>query len=204
LAVIVGTMVFCEHQVRVEPGMFVPRLQSEELARRAAAVLPEHGTAVDLCTGAGAVAVHLTHAVPGARILGVDIDERAARCARSNGVPCVVGDLDAPLRHGVFDVVTAVAPYVPTDALATLPSDVLRYEPRRALDGGADGLDMVRRVVAAAALLLRSGGWLFTEIGADQDDGLRATLDMHGFMEPTVWHDDDGDLRGLAARRPAN
>ena len=77
-----------------------------------------------------------------------------------------------PLRPGAFDLVTAVAPYVPTGALRLLPADVQRYEPRRALDGGTDGLDLVRRVVEAAARLLRPGGWLLVEVGGDQDAAL--------------------------------
>src|SRR5437588_12916240 len=111
--------------------------------------------------------------VPDAAVVGTELDERAARCARRNGVPTVVGDLGSPLRgDGTFDVVTAVAPYVPTVDITLLPRDVQRYEPRRALDGGADGLTLVRRVVADAARLLRPGGWLVLELGGTQDHHL--------------------------------
>ena len=199
LAWITGTIRFCDHAVRVDPGVYVPRLQSEELARRAAALLPPGGRAVDLCTGAGAVAVHLMNAVPGAAVVAVDIDPASARCALANGVPCAVGDLHGPLRPGVFDVVTAVAPYVPSGDLRLLPADVQRYEPAVALDGGADGLDVVRRVVAAASRLLRIGGWLVTELGGAQDEALASFLGSSGFGPVTTWYDDDGDLRGLAA-----
>ena len=113
--------------------------------------------------------------------------------------PRSVADLAAPV-HGRFDVVTAVPPYVPTDAVRLLPPDVVRHEPRRALDGGADGLVIARRVVDAAAGLLRTGGWLVIELGGDQDAALRPDLEpAFDVVEP--WHDDDGDLRGLAARR---
>jgi release factor glutamine methyltransferase len=115
-------------------------------------------------------------------------------------VAAAVGDLGGPLRPGEFDLVTAVAPYVPTPELAYLPADVRRWEPRRALDGGADGLDLVRRVVAAAAAALRPGGWLAIEVGGDQDRLLAPTLTAHGFGPADPWHDEDGDLRGLAAR----
>jgi release factor glutamine methyltransferase len=198
---ITGTMVFCGRPLRVAPGVFVPREQSEDLARRAAAVLPAGGGALDLCTGAGAVAAHLRAEVPTARIVGVDLDERAAACARRNGVLTVVADLDTAIRPATtFDVVTAVAPYVPTCELRLLPADVQRYEPRRALDGGADGLDVVRRVVDAAARRLRRGGWLLVEIGGDQDVALAPALAAHGFEAVTTWCDEEGDLRGLAAR----
>lgn len=201
LAWVTGVMQFCGRPLAVDHGVYVPRPQTEELARRAAAVLVPAGRAADLCTGAGAVAAHLAAEVPGAVVVGVDIDPRAVRCARRNGVRGAVGDLDLGLCSAAFDVVTAVAPYVPTAALAFLPSDVLRYEPRRALDGGADGLDLVRRVVAGAARLLRPGGWLLLEIGAEQDRTLRPSLATNGFGSIVTWSDEDGDLRGVACQR---
>jgi release factor glutamine methyltransferase len=199
LAWIIGNIAFCGRRVRVAPGVYVPRGQSEELARRAAALVPDGGSAVDLCTGAGAIAAHLLAAVPSARVIGVDIDPAAAACAHANGVAAVVGDLDRALT-GRHDVVTAVAPYVPTDQLRLLPADVQRYEPAVALDGGGDGLDVVRRVVAAAARLLRPGGWLLLELGDAQDDALAPTLAASGFASVTTWRDDDGDLRGVAVQ----
>lgn len=200
LAWITGTIGFCGLAIHVERGVYVPRGQTEELAQRAAALLPPGGAAVDLCTGSGAVAACLSAAHSDATVVGIDLDPVAAACARSNGVPAVVGDLEGPLRRQVFDVVTAVAPYVPTDDLRLLPADVARYEPRLALDGGGDGLDIVRRIVAAAARILRPGGWLLVEVGGDQDDGLGPSLDAAGFGDTVAWFDDDGDLRGLAAQ----
>jgi release factor glutamine methyltransferase len=200
LAWITGVTQFCGRPLAVDHGVYVPRPQTEELARRAAALLVPGGRAADLCTGTGAVAAHLAAAVPEAFVLGVDIDRHAIRCARRNGVRCVLGDLDAGLRSAAFDVVTAVAPYVPTGALAVLPSDVLRYEPLRALDGGSDGLDLVRRVVGGAARLLKPGGWLLLEIGAEQDRALGPSLATNGFGSIVPWSDEDGDLRGLACQ----
>jgi release factor glutamine methyltransferase len=210
LAWITGTTRFGGRPLRVDPGVYVPRHETEQLARRAAARLRDAAAdvppcvprAADLCTGTGAVAAHLATAVPGAAVVGVDIDRRAVACARRNGIAAVRGDLDAPLRSEAFDVVAAVAPYVPRRDIAYLPADVQRYEPRRALDGGEDGLDVVRRVVAGAARLLRPGGWLLVEVGGDQDDLLAPSLTAAGFGAPASWHDEDGDLRGLAARLP--
>jgi release factor glutamine methyltransferase len=200
IAWIVGSTRFCGRSIRVDRGVYVPRPHSEELARRAARLLPASGRAVDLCTGSGAISAHLAAAVPGTTSIGVDIDPSAARCARRNGVPTVLGDLDRALTAHAFDVVTAVAPYVPTTEIGLLPADVQRYEPRLALDGGADGLDLVRRIVWASARLLRAGGWLLTELGADQDRALAPALADAGFVEVETWHDEDSDLRGLAAR----
>lgn len=198
---ITGTVRFCGRTLHIASGVYVPRLQSEELAHRAATLLPAHGRAVDLCTGCGAVAAHLKAQVPTAAVIGIDVDVRAAACARRNGVAAVVADLDAPLGgQACFDVVTAVAPYVPTAQLRLLPADVQRYEPRPALDGGVDGLELVRRVVAAAATLLRPGGWLLIEVGGDQDQTLAPTFAAKGFDPVNPWWDDDGDLRGIASR----
>ena len=204
LAWITGTQVFCGHHVRVDAGVYVPRPQSEELARRAADVLAARGgPALDLCTGTGAIARHLMDTVPTAGMVATDIDARAVRCARTNGVAVVQADLAAPFAAGTFEIVTAVAPYVPTESLAVLPADVRRYEPRRALDGGGDGLDLVRRIVAEAARILRPGGSLFLELGGDQDTGLGPSLAISGWTETTTWMDEDGDLRGLSSRAPS-
>jgi release factor glutamine methyltransferase len=116
-----------------------------------------------------------------------------------------VADLDRPLRRDRgFDLVTAVAPYVPTSELRHLPADVQRYEPRVALDGGEDGLDLVRRIVAAAGRLLHTGGWLLIELGGAQDETLAPSLAASGFTHPESWWDEDGDLRGLAAQVTAS
>jgi release factor glutamine methyltransferase len=201
LAWITGTTRFCGQTVHVDAGVYVPRPQTEELARRAAAALAvSPGRAADLCTGSGAIAVHLMRAVPAAAVVAVDIDERAARCARRNGVDTVCADIALPVRERSCDVVTAVAPYVPTPSLPFLPSDIRRFEPRRALDGGADGLDVTRRVVVAAERILRRRGWLFVEVGGDQHLGLASTLTSAGFGPGDPWADADGNLRGVAAQ----
>jgi release factor glutamine methyltransferase len=180
--------------------VYVPRLQSEELARRAVALLPDRGRAVDLCTGCGAIAVTMRAARPAATVVGVDLDPRAVVNARGNGVEVARADLGEALRPHAVDVVTCVAPYVPTGELRLLPSDVLRYEPSLALDGGGDGLVVLRRVIASAARLLRPGGWLLVELGGSQDEALDPALEDSAFEYTETWSDEAGDLRGLAAR----
>lgn len=201
---ITGTTSFCGRSLHVVPGVYVPRAQTEELAHRAAALLPSGGRALDLCTGTGAIAAHLGATVPTATVIALDLDPRAAACARRNGVMAVAADLAEPLRAaGAFDVITAVAPYVPTGAIELLPSDVQRYEPRAALDGGVDGLAVVRRILDSARTLLRPDGWLLLEVGGDQlealaHDGLRTDA---GLID--AWADEDGDLRGIVVPRSA-
>ena len=200
LAWITGFVDFCGRRVGVDRGVYVPRQQTEELARRAAGLLSAHGgRAADLCTGAGAVAAHIA-AATGTPVVGTDTDVLAVSCARRNGVRAAQGDLGAPLGGGTFSVVTAVAPYVPTQELVFLPADVRRYEPGAALDGGADGLDVVRRVVSDAARLLQARGWLLLEVGGAQDETLVPYLAACGFATAEMWCDADGDLRGLMAR----
>jgi release factor glutamine methyltransferase len=202
LAWITERVCFGGLELHAAPGVYVVRPQTEELARRAADVLPAGGTVFDLCTGGGAVAAWIQHAVPGARVVGVDVALPAATCAARNGVRVVVGDLAAPLHApGTVDVVTAVAPYVPTADRRLLPADVQQHEPALSLDGGDDGLAVVRRVVVHAATVLRVGGHLLLELGGAQDDDLAPDLAHHGFTSPESWNDDDGDLRGLVARR---
>lgn len=201
LAWITGGVAFAGRWLEVAPLVYVPRAQTEELARRAASHLPGHGRALDLCTGAGSVAAHLQREVPTAWVVGVELERNAARCAARNGVRVLVGDLDDPIcGRPPFDVVTAVPPYVPTGELRFLPADVQRYEPRAALDGGPDGLELARRIVLAAGRLLRPGGWLLVELGGEQDRALAAPLAAAGFGEAEPWYDEDGELRGLAAQ----
>ena len=203
LAWIVGSLDFSGVRVRVAPGVYVPRLQTVPLARRAAALLPTGGLAADLCTGAGAVARLIAHLRPDARVVATDIDARAVICATSNGVEVHEGDLFAPLPselRGQVDVVTAVAPYVPAGDLRFLPRDVVAYEPVTALDGGADGLDLVRRMVDDAPAWLRPGGWLLLELGGDQGSAVRPLLTAAGFEDVCMLHDEEGDVRAIEAR----
>ncbi len=203
LAWLVGGVDFCGLWVDVGPGVYVPRWQTEPLARRAAGLLPEHGVAVDLCTGAGAIASVLKTAIPTATVIATDIDPLAVACARSNGIDALVGDLDAPLPPalvGAVDVMTAVVPYVPADELPFLPRDVLAFEPHRALDGGAGGLAVLSRVVGCSARWLRPGGWLLLELGGDQAPTVTTLMEAAGFGDIEVRRDEDGHDRGIDGR----
>ena len=201
---IIGGVEFCGLRVRVDPCVYVPRWQSETLARRAAALLPADGVAVDLCTGAGAIACVLQAAAPAARVVATDVDPVAVGCARGNGVDALLGDLDGPLPAallGTVDLVVAVVPYVPTDALAFLPCDVTAFEPRRALDGGPGGLELLVAVVTRSTRWLRPGGWLLLEVGGDQAPAVGERMDEAGFVDIAVHRDGDGDVRAIEGRR---
>jgi release factor glutamine methyltransferase len=199
LAWITGTTVFCGVEVAIHPGVYVPRWQTEPLVERALERLPPDGTAIELCTGSGAVAKVLTERRPHARVFASDIDRRAVDNARANGVDARRGDLFDPLPRVRADVVFAVVPYVPTAELPLLQRDTLAFEAPSSYDGGADGADLLRRVVAGAPERLRPGGALLLELGGDQPSVLAPELARAGFAEVTVLADEDGDVRGLEA-----
>jgi release factor glutamine methyltransferase len=200
---IVGGTEFCGLRIRVDPGVYVPRPQSEELAERAAERLPADGVAVDLCTGSGAIGAVLRARRPGARVLGTDSDPVAVACATTNGVEALAGDLYEPLPAGlVADVIVGVVPYVPTPELPYLQRDTFAFEGRLAYDGGADGADLLRRAIAGARALLGPGGMLLLELGGEQADLVDADLGRAGLVILDILRDEDGDVRGIEAIRP--
>ncbi len=198
LAWITGTAPFCGLWIRVDAGVYVPRWQTEALARRAAERLPDDGVAIDLCTGSGAIPAYLRTRRPHARILATDVDERAVACARSNGVEAYRADLFGDLDVQA-DVITAVVPYVPTPDLPLLQRDTFTFESALSYDGGADGTAILRRVIADATRYLR--GSLLLELGGDQATALRGELARHGYGEPSLILDEEGDVRGIETAR---
>jgi release factor glutamine methyltransferase len=202
LAWVTGSVVFAGHRVLVHPGVYVPRRQSEALARRAIDLLPRTGLAADLCTGSGAIALVIGRARPRARVVGTDIDPVACRCAAANGVEVFAGHLAEPLPadlRGRLDVVIAVVPYVPSAEIVFLPRDVREREPLLALDGGPLGTRLLEETVRAGAGLLQPGGTLLLELGGDQAEALEGVLGAVGYGPPRTYRDDEGDLRGLEA-----
>jgi release factor glutamine methyltransferase len=199
LQYVVGWAPFGALRLSVGPGVFVPRPETEGLAELAAVRLRAHTeprVAVDLCTGCGAIACFLADAVPGARVLATELDPGALDWARPNaarhGVELLAGDLDGPLPAelaGQVQVVTANVPYVPSDQIELMPRDVRDHEPLVALDGGPDGLDVLRRVAALAPRWLAPGGALLSEIAEDQGSAAAQALADAGLGEVRVHHD---------------
>ena len=202
LAWVTGHAAFGDLDITVEPGTYVPRWQSLELAARAAARLPEGGSAIDLCTGSGAIAAVLQLRRRSARVVGTDIDPVAVNCARTNGVEALRGDLFAPVPsefQGTTDVVVAVVPYVPTSALQYLPHDVRAHEAPTHYHGGPDGTDLLLRVVREAPSFLRPGGGLLLELGGEQAAVVGSQMGELGYGQIEDWADEDGDVRGIEA-----
>jgi len=209
LAWIIGRVSFCDLLIRVDVGVYVPRWQSEPLARRAAERLAANGVAIDLCTGSGAIAKTLMQLRPRAHVVASDIDPRAVACAAANGVDVYHGDLFAPLPpalEGHVDVVVGVVPYVPTPELPLLQRDTFTFESALSYDGGRDGTDILRRVLSGSTHVLRTGGALLLEVGGDQIDLLGDDLAWLGYTDVGVLVDEEGDVRGVEATlttRPA-
>ena len=228
LAYILGTREFWSLPFAVSPGVLVPRADTETLVEAALAAwgelrvecrgpstdCPEAApTIVELCTGSGAVAVALATEIPGTRIFATDVSGRALRVARANalrhGVDARIsflrGDLwsalDGRVPAGSVDLVVANPPYVPTGELAELMPEV-RWEPRRALDGGADGLRLVRDIIATSPDRIRPGGFLLLEVGAEQAEHVLALMAASRRLEPVqIRRDLAGRPRVVVARR---
>lgn len=216
LELVVGTVAFAGLRLEVAAGVFVPRTRTTFLARLAVAALepaqapgpPGAARLVDLCCGVGAVAAVAATRRTGSEVVAADLDPAAVAVARRNLAPfgararVVAGDLyDAlpPAWRGTVDVLAANAPYVPTDRIAEMPREAREHEPRLALDGGADGAAVQRRVVAGASAWLRPGGVLLVETGAATADALAATFAAAG-LRPEVHGDADLDATVVLGR----
>jgi release factor glutamine methyltransferase len=208
LEVVVGWAMFCGHRVRVVPGVFVPRRRTELVVELAAARLQVGDSVVDLCCGVGAIGVGLLATVGRLDLVAVDIDPDAVDVAAENlagKAVAVQGDLFAPLPdrlRGAVDVVAVNAPYVPTDAIALMPPEARDHERSVALDGGADGLDVHRRIAAQVGGWLRPGGAVVIEVSAEQADPSAALFTAAG-LEARVEHDADRDATAVVAVAPA-
>ena len=182
---LLGWVAFCGLRLAVAPGVFVPRQRTALLVDEVVALVRPGSVVVDLGCGVGAIAAAVLARVPGVEVYAVDVDPAAVTCARRN-LPAervFEGDLYDALPTGLrgeVDVVAANAPYVPTDAIALMPREARDHEHRVALDGGADGLAVQRRVIAEAPAWLRPGGHVLVETGRSQLDGTSAALRAAG------------------------
>ena len=204
---VVGWAEFCGLRIVLAPGVFVPRRRTEFLVRQAVALAPPGAVIVDLCCGAGAIGAALAAAVDRAEVHAADLDPAAVRCARQNlpGGHVYQGDLYAPLPAGLRGRVAVLAvnvPYVPSEQIGFLPPEAREHEPRAALDGGADGLDVLRRVAAGAAGWLAPGGHLLSEISERQAPQAEASLAAGGLAAHVV-SSADLDVTVVIGRRLA-
>lgn len=171
---VLGWAEFAGLRVAVDAGVFVPRRRTEFLVERAVALGRPAAVVLDLCCGTGALGAALAARLERVELYAADVDPAAVRCARRNLADAgsvYEGDLYAPLPatlQGRVDLLLANAPYVPTHDLGLLPPEAREHEPQGALDGGADGLDIQRRVIAEAPRWLAPGGSLLIETSERQ------------------------------------
>ncbi|MGA4788702.1 putative protein N(5)-glutamine methyltransferase [Nocardia sp. AB354] len=192
-------------RVALDAGVFVPRQRTafliDEALERTAARPGDRRTVVDMCCGSGALGLAATTALRAGgvevELVAADIDTAAVACARRNleplGARVFRGDLFAALPGGLIgrvDLILANTPYVPTAMIARMPPEARDHEPRTALDGGADGLDVLRRVADAAGRWLTVGGWVLVEIGTAQIDTATAIVAAAG-LRPAIAESSD-------------
>ncbi|MDR1599795.1 MAG: peptide chain release factor N(5)-glutamine methyltransferase [Oscillospiraceae bacterium] len=217
LQYLLGEVSFAGVKIHVEPGVLIPRPETELLFRQCAAFiksLPKQSRrarALDLCAGSGALGVALKKRFPLAEVLCSDISEEACQEAVSNAslnglrMICFQSDLlepfiSIPVFKAYFDAVVCNPPYIPSGEIPSLQPEVLK-EPLIALDGGADGLDFYRRIAKDAPSVIKPGGALFLEIGARQSEAVRYMLETR-FETVYIEQDWNGIPRVVGAINP--
>ena len=210
---VLGTSPFRHVTLRVGPDALVPRPETELLAEWALELLPStlpSPLVIDLGTGTGCIACAIAWERPGARVIGLEASPRAAAMARDNvaalglsgRVTVDVSDLFGTLRSMRADIVVSNPPYLPTDLIPTLSPEVSRHDPRIAMDGGPDGLSVIRRIVAEAPAWLVPGGALLLEtFGGEQARTVVALMREQGFEAIETRRDLAGVERFVAGRR---
>lgn len=199
LEYVLGWAEFCGLRVVLRPGVFVPRRRTEVLVEWAAELATPGAVVVDLCCGSGALGLAVASSVPDVGLHVADVDPAAVACAAGNiaavGGCAYAGDLYEALPEvlrGRVDLLLANVPYVPSEAIALMPPEARLYEARLALDGGADGLDVARRVIADAPSWLAPGGSLLFETSEEQAGAAMEVVAAAGLVGRLVTDDDRG------------
>ncbi len=213
---VIGSRDFYGRRFKVDERVLVPRPETELLVERVLELIPSDGGArvLELCAGSGCISITLAAERANTCLIATDLSPDALVVARENAaalgaaerVTFLQGDLDAPLATLAsaappFDLLIANPPYIASALLPSLPPEV-RCEPRLALDGGADGLALIRRIVERAPRLLRPGGHLLLEIGDEQGSDLLELMRIHGLDHARIERDLAGLDRMAIARRP--
>jgi release factor glutamine methyltransferase len=198
VAYITGSKEFWGLPFLVNPSVLVPRPDTETLVEAALTVIRQDAALLELCTGSGAVAIALKKECPALSVKATDISAAALETARKNAarlqadVCFAESDLFDRIT-GVFDLIVANPPYIPTGVIASLPAEV-RREPRLALDGGEDGLDLIKRIIAEAKRHLKPAGVLLMEASPPQMPAIAELLRVGGYQQDVRVYQDIAGL----------
>jgi release factor glutamine methyltransferase len=205
---ILGTQEFCGLEFEVSPDVLIPRHDTETLVTEALARVPGAHSVLDIGTGSGCIAVALAKHLPDAKVTAIDVSlpalEVARRNAERNGVAIefLHGSLLAPVEGRCFNLIVSNPPYIPTADIDRLEPEVRDGDPRCALDGGVDGLDIYRVLIPAAILHLNHGGWLLVEVGMGQAQEVSEMFHaVNGYDNVITAYDPGGIERVVGARR---
>ena len=189
LQYIIGHAYFCRERYILNRDCLIPRQDTELLVFKAAELLPPHAHFIDLCTGTGCVAISTLCARIDTTAEALDVSEGAVAAARENSringtekrLHIFSGDIfKNPLGDKKYDAILSNPPYIPTEVVPTLDREVLR-EPKKALDGGADGLDFYRYILENYKTNLNTGGFFAFEIGYDQESAIKGLGELYGY-----------------------
>ena len=212
LAYLIGEWEFYGLPIKVTPDVLIPRMDTEVLVETAVNALVGRkmdARILDLCSGSGCIGCAISHELPAARLVMVDISDRALevskqnlRLNRQNRTICLKADALAkpPMSIGTFDLIVSNPPYVPSFEILTLDSSVRDYEPLGALDGGEDGLMFYRAIVRNWKGVLRPGGQLMFEVGETQADAVSDLMRGAGFRDIATVEDTAGVRRVVTGR----
>ena len=212
---ITGATSFCGYEIAVNRHVLVPRPETEMLAEARLAIFSatcnrQPATVLDFCTGSGCIAIAIAAKCSNAKITATDISAAALALAKENAVKNQVaerigflpGDGFAALAAGVrFDLIVSNPPYIPSAEIETLEPEVRDFDPRLALDGGADGLDFYRRLAAEAKTFLKPDGKIMLEFGDGQADAIKKIFESEKWIVEAVKEDYSQRARILVARR---
>lgn len=209
LQYILGTQEFAGLEFVVTPHVLIPRHDTETLLKEALSRLCGTERVLDVGTGSGCLAVSLARHFPSLSVTAVDISADALAVARENArrngvfVRFLQGDLFAPCRGETFHMVVSNPPYIPSNEIESLQPEVRDHEPRSALDGGSDGLELYRRLVPEAVRHLSPGGWLLVETGIGEGPAVRELFASAGFCDMVTAVDPSGIERVVVGRLKA-
>lgn len=204
---ILGSQEFCGLDFIVTQDTLIPRYDTELLVTESINRQPDARSVLDIGTGSGCIAVSLKKRLPLASVTATDISDAALAVARSNAsqhvssIEFLLGSLFAPVADRRFDLIVSNPPYIPTADIESLDQEVRDYDPRTALDGGSDGLDIYRSLIPAAVEHLNTFGWLLVEVGVGQAiDVVRMFRQTGRYDEPFIAVDPGGVDRVVGAQ----